>query len=298
MKRLTGIAALLILISATLASAQPTLDSLWPNPDGLRFEYLYHRIDLMAGFDFGGDAYLGLEGYTMVPGGEAQNLNGGNAQPPVRAKSEAQGLSPLLAAVWRARADLRPAIEARYGSKSRTDYWDPLFLHPGYFVKTADRVEMWQDEWLHPTWTYLEGDPAVGSSFIHQLVPEFADDIFLHGEVTALNATVVTENGTYNNAVKVTYLVDMGVFSATDENGQLLATGHAEYRGHVHYVPEVGPVDMLQEYEPFVWLECNGCPEEWLDWVGQVTDTQTLSLRQAPVATRKLNLGSIKALYR
>jgi len=129
-------------------------------------------------------------------------------------------------------------------------------------------------------------------------VPEFADDIFLHGEVTSVNATVETQNATYNNAVQVTYLVDMGVFSVTDENGELLATGHAEFRGHVHFVPDVGPVEMLQEYEPYVWLDCNECPEDWLNWVGQVVETQTLSLLQDPVATEKLNLGSVKALYR
>ena len=298
MKRIVLIAAVFVLISAAIASAQPSLDSLWPNADGLRFEYLYHRLDLMMDVDISGDAYLGLVGYTTVPGGEAQNLIGEHPLLPTRTKTEAPEFAPLLASVWRARTDLRPAIEARYKTKSRTDYWEPLFLHTGYFMKTEDKVEMWQDEWLHSTWTYLEGEPVVGSSFTHQLVPELADDIFLHGEVTAINTTVVTENGTYTNAVKVTYLVDMGVFTMSDENGNLLVTGHAELRGHVHFVPDVGPVEMLQEYEPFVWLECDECPEDMLNWVGMVTETQTLSLQGAPVATEKLNLESIKALYR
>jgi hypothetical protein len=300
MKRLIGIATLCIIVSAAMASAQPTLESLWPNPEGLRFEYLYHRIDLLEDLDFSGEAYLGLEGTTMTPGGEAQNLIGGHIQPPSLPKFARPEFGPLLASVWRARPDLRPVIEAFQVSKTKTDYWAPLFLHTGYFMKSADKMEMWQDIWLHSTWTYLVGEPSVGSSFTHQLVPELADDIYLHGEVTAINATVVTENATYTNAVKVTYLVDMGVSSNTDENGNLLFTAHSEYRGHVHFVPDVGPVEMLQEYEPFVWIDCDGapCPEDYLQWVGQVTETQTLSLLQGPVSTEMLNLGSVKALYR
>jgi len=300
MKRLAVIATLMICTSPAFASAQPTMDSLWPNSDGLRFEYLYHRISLMEDVDFTGEAYLGLEGYTTTAGGEAQVLVGEHSQEFFLEKSPTPELPPLLASVWRARPDLRKAVETHCGAKTRNGYWHPTFLHTGYLMKSADKVEMWQDEWSHSTWTYLDGEPVVGSSFTHQLVPELADDIFLHGEVTAVNATVETENGTYHNAVQVTYLVDFGVSTVLDESGVLIATTHSELRGHVHFVPDVGPVEMLQEYLPFIWLECGDdpCPEDLLRWVGQVTETMTLSLQHGPVATEMLNLGSVKALYR
>ncbi len=167
-------------------------------------------------------------------------------------------------------------------------------------MKSVSAIQMWQDPWNHPTWTYLAGEIAPGETFSHQLIPELADDIYLYGTVQAVDATVVTENATYTNAVKVDYFIDYGISSWTDENGNLVGTAHAERWGHVHYVPEVGPVELLEEFMPFVWADCvnEDCPPEISDWIGQVTEIQTLSLLQNPVAEEAASWGSIKSMYR
>ncbi len=297
MKYLSIVCLLGIALTASGTFAQPTLDSLWPNDDGMYFAYQYHRSDLIEGVDYGGPAYLALEGYATTPGGEAQNLLGDHPASPAKAGGRKPG---LLASIHLARPDLRAAIERKLAGSTDARGWLPLFLHTGYFMKSVSAIQMWQDPWNHPTWTYLAGEIAPGETFSHQLVPEFADDIYLHGTVQAVDATVVTENGIYTNAVKVEYLIDYGISSWTDENGNLLGTAHAERWGHVHYVPGVGPVDLLEEFMPFVWADCGNedCPPEISDWIGQVTEIQTLSLLQNPVAEEAASWGSIKSMYR
>jgi len=59
---------------ATLTQAQVPLAPLWPNDDGMRWAYDMHVVDIMQDIDMSLDAFLALEGTTMTPGGEAQNL--------------------------------------------------------------------------------------------------------------------------------------------------------------------------------------------------------------------------------
>lgn len=297
MKFLSIFCLLGIALIASGAYAQPTLDSLWPNDDGMYFAYQYHRIDLIEGVDYGGPAYLALEGHHTTPGGEAQVLLGDHSASPAKDGGRKPG---LLASIQQARPDLRAAIEQKFAGPNKVNGWLPFFLHTGYFMKSVPAIQMWQDTWNHPTWTYLTDEIVVGASFTHQLVPELVDDIYLHGTVVALDAMVMTENGIYTNAVKVEYVLDYGVSNLADENGNILATIHAERNGHVHYVPGVGPVELLEEYTPFVWADCGNddCPPEIGDWIGQVTETQTLSLMQNPVSVEAASWGGVKSMYR
>jgi hypothetical protein len=300
MRRSTIVLFVLVAVWATAVSAQPTLDSLWPNADGLRFNYEYHRTDLIEEVDIGGPAYLVLEGEVTTPGGPAQNLLGAHPHSPAKGDRATAGMPGLVQAIWRARPDLRDALALRFATAQKVVEWRPSFLHTGYFMKSTAAVQMWQDSWSHPTWTYLDGEPSLGASFTHQLLPGIVDDIFLHGTVTALDAMVTTANGTYANAVKVDYLVDLGTGLLTDETGNLVGAVHGEYSGHVYYVPEVGPVQMLEEHMPVVWADCGEqqCPEEITRWIGVVTETQTLSLVEDPVAETARSWGDIKAMYR
>lgn len=300
MHRVFSISLVLIVLLAAAASAQPTLESLWPNADGLRFDYEYHLIDLIADVDLSGPAYLVLEGFHTTPGGEAQILLGDHPHPSLKSERREPALPGLVAAIWRARPDLRVAIGERFATANKTEYWQPLFLHDGYFLKSSTSIQMWQDSWTHPTWTYLAGQPNVGASFTHQLLPEIVDDIFLHGTVVAIDAVVTTANGTYTNAVQVDYLIDMGINNFTDENGSVLGTIHGEITGHVSYVPTVGPVEMWQEHVPYVWADFgpNEIPEEIERWLGAVVETQSLSLAADPVAVTGASWGEVKAMYR
>ncbi len=154
--------------------------------------------------------------------------------------------------------------------------------------------------WNHPTWTYLTSDLTPGATFVQQLIPEIVDDVFLYGAVGAVGVSVTTLAGTFDDAVRVDYLIDLGVNGSMDEWGNLIGESHGEIRGHVHYVPGVGPVEMLEESLPYVSIDCgtNECPPEWIQWLGQVVETQTLSLSDAPVPTEDVSWSEAKALFR
>lgn len=289
------------LLVAAPAAGQPTLDALWPNDDGLRFAYHYTWHDAMLGLNHASAAHLQLEGTAMTAGGEAQVLLAEHGDLPAAARAGDPGLGGLPGLVWRARPDLRPALADRIAvAKDAQATWQPYLLHGGYFLKGAAAIQMWQDAWNHATWTYLTSDLAPGADFVHQLLPEIVDDIFLHGTVGAVGVGVTTLAGTFDDAVRLDYLIDMGQATYTDEMGELIGVVHAEVRGHVHYVPGVGPVEMLQEFLPFVTADCGegGCPPEWTAWLGEVVETQTLSLSQAPVPTADVSWGGVKSLYR
>jgi len=300
MRRITITSFFVVVLIATAALAQPTLDSLWPNADGTRFAYEFRRIDLMEEVGIAGPAYLVLEGCHTTFGGEAQILLGEHPQSPTKSDRLDPALPGVLSVIWRARPDLRETLTTRFAAADKSEYWRPLFLHPGYFMKSTTSIQMWQDIWNHPTWTYLGGEPSVGASFTHQLLPEITDDIFLHGTVVAIDAVVTTVNGTYTNAVKVDYLVDLGISAYTDENGIELGTIHGEHTGHVIYVPGVGPVESIEEFMPFVWADfgTNNIPDEIDRWLGVVVETQSLSLAADPVAQASVSWDAVKLMYR
>jgi hypothetical protein len=302
MKTLVIIATVALMITVSMAAtvqAQVALAPLWPNADGLRWDYDMHVTELIGDIDMDLDAFLALEGTTMTPGGEAQNLYAVQTDPlPVLTRSE-PALPPILRAVWRSRPDLREAIEARYGSKDVVEPWYPTFLHGGYFMKSPEDIQMWQDDFLHPTWTYLEAPVVTGHTFVHQLLPEFADDIYLHGTVVDTDAEVTTPAGTFTGAVKMDYFVDLGISTLTDEEGNFVGTIHGEYTGYIHYVPDVGPVDLLEEHTPIVWADCpGGCPPEVEEFIGLVTTTITMGLKAFPVGEQHNSWGMVKSLYR
>ena len=298
-----GTLILLMLLVTTPVPAQPTMDQLWPNPDGLRLEYEYHWSDAITGQSMVSPAYLRLTGTVETAGGTAQYLLAGHDDLPPPPVGAAPPVGGFLGAVWRARPDLRTAIEHRITQtgKDAAETWNPYLLHDGYFLKTATAVEMWQPDWDHATWTYLQSDISVGASFTHQLIPELASDIFLHGTVGAIGATVITPLTVYDDAVRVDYLIDMGQGVLMDEEGNAIGTAHGEIRGHVHYVPGVGPVEMFEQFLPWETVDCGAgeCPPgEWTGWVGQVVETESLAATAAPVPSEAVSWGEVKTLFR
>lgn len=288
-----------------LLHAQPVLSDLWPNSDGTKWTYEFAGWDL--GFEgslattWDGQASLTLAGTTTTAGGTAQNLvavhDGAVTKPGPR-------LDPLYRNLWRARPDLRPAISQRLAKRSDTVDsqvdWVPLLLNGGFFMKLSDKIEMWQQDWDHATWTYLTDALAVGQMFTHQLIPELADDVFLHGTVQSVDAVIITPAGTFTNAVKIRYEIDYGVSDLLDPSGtSVLGTFQASTVGHVYYVPAVGPVDMLEEFTHYVSVDCSPlqCPQQILDQVGEVALHLTLQLGSGPVAVEERPWSFVKELY-
>ena len=276
------------------AQAQPTLDSLWPNADGLRWSYEleYTSIDQPNST---ASATLWFEGTVQTLGGTAQVLHATHSLP---AKAHPGVASdPLLASLWRARPDLRAAIEARIGrSLEDAIIWWPLLLHGGWFIKNPTNIQMWWT-WNHPTWTYLTDDLRVGATFTQQVVHELADNVFLHGTVEAIDATVATPSGTYETAVRIGYVLDYGWYEVIDEDGAFLGRARSETRGYVHFVPGVGPVEMHEDWIPYLEADCTPsvCPHE--DLVGVTVTTSKLSLADV-VSVEQSTWSTVKSLYR
>ncbi|GJM43551.1 MAG: hypothetical protein DHS20C21_03930 [Gemmatimonadota bacterium] len=287
-----------IAIAVPAAHAQPTLDSLWPNADQSVWRY---QLSYSSVFEdpFTSPATLRFNGEIVHHGHELQVLEASHGIPSERL-ADGPDLPPVLRAIWQARPDLREALEQRYATGRGAGDWWPLFLHDGYFQKSPISLRMWQAPWSHPTWTYLETPLLVGETFTHQLVPELADDIFLHGTVASIDAAASTPAGEFSNAVKIEYLIDAGVQQVTDASGVLLGRLHSEVRGHVHYVPDVGPVEVVEEHFPYVWIDCapSDCPEEWVENLGIATHAYILSLTEAPTSIERSSWAATKASFR
>jgi hypothetical protein len=292
---------LLLLVIAFLprpTCSQPSLASLWPNADGTRWDYTMSVVDIVTPRSWTGPGHMRFEGTVQTAGGMAQILLAAHGDPD--GKPGMGGADAVLAAVWRARPDLRPAIAARYGDYSTVaDVWYPLLLHDGYFMKTADALQMWQPAWNHPSWTYATSNLAPGAEFTHQLIPEIADNVFLHGTVEAIDATIATPAATFVDAVRMVYEIDYGWAEEIDHNQ--LPTGRL-FRsltiGHVHFAPDTGPVEMHEEFIPYAEIDCGSepCPPD--PAVGETFQWIDMSLTASTVAVRECTFSQIKALYR
>ncbi|MBK6898638.1 MAG: hypothetical protein IPH09_04995 [bacterium] len=74
-----------------------------------------------------------------------------------------------------------------------------------------------------------------------QLVPELADDIWLYGRVWSIADRVVA-GVERQNVLECMYAVDLGVATATNDEGELIG----EYRAYIYcstlYAPGFGPI--------------------------------------------------------
>lgn len=292
-------AALALLSSFTSpAISQPALDALWPNQDGLQWDFRISVQEIVTPLDFAGEASLRFAGTVETAGGTAQVLEATHDLP--AKPGVGPDLDPLLGSIWRARPDLRQALETRYGKTGKAGLnWWPLLLHGGSFMKSPASIQMWQEEWDHPTWTYLLNDLTQGATFTHQLIPEIADDVFLHGTVDAIDATVETVSGTFEHAVRMRYVIDYGWSTAVNDAGDEVGQFRGETRGHVHYVPNIGPVELLEDFVPFVEIDCSPdvCPSELSDLFGITVQSIQLSLTRATVGVASKSWTQVKALY-
>jgi hypothetical protein len=305
MRLLTRLSFLTVLLPFHAATAAPTLGSLWPNPDGTRWTFRVEYVETAAPEQsFVTQGYMQLAGQVMTPGGPAQVLLATHPVPVAKATTHASApsqLPPLLAQVWRARPDLRAKLAAYAGRTAGDPDWYPLLLHDGYFMKGASHIQMWQPGFDHPTWTYLTDDLMPGAEFTQQLVPELADNVFLHGTVESIDTDVQTQAGTLHHAVRMGYRIDYGLAPYTDMDGHAFGLVRSETRGHVHYVPQLGPVELLEEFVPVAEWQCVGevCPPtDVTNRQGQVAAAVRLSLISSTVAVREHTWSEVKSLFR
>ena len=303
LRLLLSFSALLLPFHAAIAA--PSLDELWPNADGTRWIFRVENVESFSPEqNFVAEGSMEFQGETMTPGGMAQVLRASHSHTPAKASVDAStlpALSPILAQVWRARPDLRPALAALGLRLADAPIWYPLLLHGGYFMKGALNIQMWTSEYSHPTWTYLTNDLASGAEFTQQLVPELADNVFLHGTVEATDEDIEAVAGTFQHAVRMGYRVDYGLSPLVDPSGNEVGLARAETRGHVHFVPGVGPVEMLEEFVPVAEWQCDGTicpPDDIKEQTGQVAVTLRLSLISSTVAVQEQTWSAVKALFR
>ena len=59
-------------------------------------------------------------------------------------------------------------------------------------------------------------------------------------------------------------------------------------------------VKLFEQFLPYVTIDCGtaDCPPEWVQWLGTVVETQSLSLSAAPVPSEAVSWGEVKTLFR
>jgi hypothetical protein len=150
----------------------------------------------------------------------------------------------FLRRLYTARPDLRPKL-SRLVSAPEAGLAEPFpmptFIHGGVWEKTTQWIGTYGDRDQRLAWKFLTNDLRPGSEFTYQLVPSFADDIFLHCRIVR-ERNAVTAIGVIRHALECLYLVDYGISIATDPEGHPLGYARRFSYGRVVYAPTVGPV--------------------------------------------------------
>ena len=295
---------LLLLLLPRAASAQlAPMAAYWPHEDGRTWFYDQHAEWPVVTID--NKALLRFEGTTVAPGGvAAQVLTGSVAALPATPASAALAAefpaavkSPLLRRLWIARPDLRTGIlrEAVVAAACPTDAidgWEGILLSGGFaWVETASEIGAWRCDVVNTqSWRWLIADLRPGSWANLQLIPDLASDVFLRLVVFGLEDVTVPA-GTFEDCLRVDYVVDYGTSECVDQQGNPLGTMRHETRGFVRYAPGVGPIE---SYEEFMVAEATGsCPQP-SGPLGHVS----FKLNAPSVPAKASSWGRVKAAYR
>ena len=310
--RIAALAAFVQLAAPAVAGQPLTMDALWPNEDGRSMSYDQHYES------FGPDAEtadnqirLLFDGTTVAPDGiQAQYLrqellSGPALQATLNGVAggtmiAAAASDPFLRHLWAARPDLRAKVV-----KALADAPCPQNAPPGSYsvllngefawLETADEIAAWRCNLANTrSWRWLVSNLTIGNTFTLQLIPDVANDVFLHGTIAAIEPATVPA-GTYPGCVRVDYVIDYGTSECVDQNGLPLGSYRAETRGYIRYAPTVGPVESFEEFIPVVETDGN-CLDPWP--VGEVLARTTLVLNSVPVPTRRTSWGRVKQVYR
>ena len=216
---------------------------------------------LLRSHPIGANPVLSTAGYRMRFNGIKTTQSGAVGQNLETAVIEDVGIGPAAVQVGTAamppgflrtlsvaRPDLARKLAAKWGSQIRTNSTGaaasidpPNFLFGYAWEKTSEYIGSYGDLNTQLAWKYLVANLRPGSSFVMQLVPDLADDVFLQARVLPGNSSS-TEFGTFRNVVRVLYLIDFGVSTLTDVDGNSLGYFRVYSYGTVDYAPGVGPV--------------------------------------------------------
>ncbi len=288
---------------AVPAMAQPTMDELWPNQDGLSWTYAqrYEDFDLTPSV-VENRTRIFLDGTVIAPTAiQAQYLRQELISGPAFVESSEPALTdPFLRQLWIARPDLRTKI-----LQVESDADCPETRAPGsygYFLngelaylKTSGDIGAWRcNKSDTQAWLWLVSDVSVGNTFTLQLVPDLADDVFLHGEIVAVEPVTVPA-GTFKNCVRVDYLVDYGFSTCY---GQQRQPRSGRYGRRLEATSTTRPASArCESFEEFIPIaerigSCGG-PS-----VGAPVSRVSLQMDTTPTPVRRTTWGQIKLTYR
>ena len=280
------------------------MDALWPNTDGRSWTYLQHyeELDSIAPRIVDNRTRIFFDGTVVAPNEiPAQYLHQDLVGGPASASALVAALpDPFLRRLWVARPYLRKkilkVIELATCPESHPPNAFAVLLNGEFaYRKTTDEIAAWRCNLADTrSWLWLVSDLSIGNTFTLQLVPDLANNVFLHGMIAAIEPVTVPA-GTFDNGVRVGYVIDYGTIECRDGNGTLTGTFRSETQGHVHYVPDVGPVESYEEFIKFAELngECGAGSQ-----VGQPSTRVSMRLESLPTPTRPTTWGRLKALYR
>lgn len=248
------------LVLVGIVGASPSvaveLSELWPNADGNDWTYTLAYESGTSTFD--GTARLYLDGTDTMDGAVVQRLYG-DTFPAPSAATNVPALGGFWRALWLARPDLRADVEVR----APRGVWPLTLLGPadGFasdlvgFLETETRIGVWRDALADWSWWWLTDDLSVGASFMLQLIPDLADDVFLTGTVRTQNGVVMTPAERFASALIVDYVIDYGETIVTSDDGTPIGTVESATEGWVAFVSEVGPVAV----EETLSFDLGGC---------------------------------------
>src|SRR5262245_22766849 len=298
--RLARLAAIAVgILAAAPGMAQPpTMAELWPNEDGRSWIYSQHYQDLQTPEDVQNHTRIFFDGTIAIPTATdllPQYLRqvAIGASPGIT--SGAVLADPLLRQLWVARPDLRTTIRNAVANGScpvtrAPDTYSLLLGGELPYRKTADEIAAWRCGVIDTrAWLWLVSDLTIGHEFTLQLVPDIANDVFLHGTIAAIEPVTVGA-GTFADCVRVDYVVDYGLSECVDTGGTPTGTSRSETRGHVHYAPGIGPVESSEDFIPFAELTGTCGPEG----VGEVSVSVTRKVDNVPQPPRRSGWGGLQ----
>lgn len=271
--------------------------SLWPVETGRSWVYEGTFFDFGTTHRFAGS--LTFEGEKVLAGRTVQTLRDRfETSPLLRAPSPLGTSSALLHRLWKYRPELRDALEERFPPRMARGYsfWPFVFLGPARddtgFLVTASRVGEWRGAIAGWSAIHVEAPVEVGTTFSLQLIPDFVDDVFLYGEIVAVDVSREAAGRSYEHCTVVDYAVDQGVLTVTDGQGVPVGTMELDVTGTVTYAEGVGPIALVESTVVSA-LDCPTCEFG----LGDTLNSGELAVVEAGVGSERTTWSGLKARW-